>query len=318
MSLEEFLQMPTEQIAQLVREDGPKTCVFPINGTRRWFLLEHSERAQSSQSYIETYLERSFEIFGMFFDHGIDTVLSPIFGPDLMTRGEAYRLAVMPAQQWLLQQHALDFYDTYGVQVRFYGDFHRHFEGTPYVEVEKMFDELTKRTSHHQRRRLFFGVCAHDATETVAEFGIRFHQKHGRPPKKQEIVEAYYGEYINPVSFFIGFGQPAVFDMPLVATGSEDLYFTVSPSLYMDVKILRSILYDHLYIRRLDEKSYHDMPESEWRKLAAFYATNRHRVLGLGYQQNDHFWCPLPQVEVPPCLKNDIGAQVSDPREETK
>lgn len=318
ISLKEFLEMPTKQIAQLMQRDGPKTCVFPINGTRRWFLLEHPKRVHDSQGYIETYLERSFEIFKLFFDHGIDTVLSPIFGPDLMTRGEAYRLAVMPAQRWLLQKQALDFYDKHNVRIRFYGDFHRYFENTPYLEVEKIFDELTRRTSQYKRNRLFFGVCAHDATETVAEVSIRFYQKHGRPPKKHEIIEAYYGEYINPVSFFIGFGQPTVFDMPLVATGNEDLYFTVSPSLYMDMKTLRSILYDHLYVRRLEEKSYHNISESEWCKLADFYATNRHRVLGLGYQQSNHFWCPLPQVEVPSCLTNDFGTQVNNPKGETK
>jgi tuberculosinol/isotuberculosinol synthase len=315
-SLDEFLELPTERVARLVQGDGPKTCVFPINGTRRWFLLEHPDRAQSSQSYIETYMKRSFDIFGLFFDHGIDTVLSPIFGPDLMARGEAYRLAVMPAQRWLLQQRALEFYERHGVRVRFYGDFHRYFENTPYVEVEEMFDELTRRTSQYGRHRLFFGVCAHDATETVAQIGIRFHRQHGRPPNKREIVEAYYGEHVDPVSFFIGFGQPTVFDMPLVATGNEDLYFTVSPSLYMDEKTLRSILYDHLYTRRLDEKSYGSMSENEWRKLAAFYAENRHRVLGLGHRYNDHFWCPLPQVRVPPCLENDIGTRAL--QEETK
>ena len=40
MELESFLQLPLEEAARLVRADGPKVAVFPINGTRRWFMLE--------------------------------------------------------------------------------------------------------------------------------------------------------------------------------------------------------------------------------------------------------------------------------------
>ena len=67
--------------------------------------------------------------------------------------------------------------------------------------------------------------------ETIAEVSLRLHRENGCLPTKQQIVEAYYGEYVEPVDLFIGFAdRPAVFDMPLIATGSEDIYFTVSPS----------------------------------------------------------------------------------------
>jgi len=41
---ESFLQLPTDEVAALVRATGRKVCVFPVNGTRRWFMLEHSEK----------------------------------------------------------------------------------------------------------------------------------------------------------------------------------------------------------------------------------------------------------------------------------
>jgi tuberculosinol/isotuberculosinol synthase len=161
---------------------------------------------------------------------------------------------------------------------------------------------MAKRTALHQRHRLFFGVCAHDAAETVARIGIRFQEEQGRPPSKREIVEAYYGEWIEPVDLFIGFAdRPAVFDMPLIATGSEDLYFTVSPSLYLDAHTLRLILYDHMFARRVDDADYGELSPTDWQALAELYTRNRNHVLGLGRRdRSGSFWYPVPQVDLPP------------------
>ena len=38
---EKFINLPVDEVAKIVRGDRPKTCVFPFNGTRRWFLLEY-------------------------------------------------------------------------------------------------------------------------------------------------------------------------------------------------------------------------------------------------------------------------------------
>ena len=38
LSLAEFLQLPTPQVAEMIRG---LTIGFPIDGTRRWFLLHH-------------------------------------------------------------------------------------------------------------------------------------------------------------------------------------------------------------------------------------------------------------------------------------
>jgi tuberculosinol/isotuberculosinol synthase len=145
---------------------------------------------------------------------------------------------------------------------------------------------------------LFFGVYAHDAVETTAEIGVRFYQEHGHLPDRREIVQAYYGEYVEPVDFFIGFDRLASFDMPLIATGNEDLYFTVSPSPYMDAYTLRAILYDHLYARRVDEASYKTLSPSDWQTMRKFYTLNRRHVLGLGHRhESGNFWFPIPQVK---------------------
>jgi tuberculosinol/isotuberculosinol synthase len=303
IDLEEFQNLPTEDVARLVREAGPKVCVFPINGTRRWFMLEYLDRV--GEDFAETYLriagQRHIELYRLFFDHGIDTLLTPVFGPDLLEkRGEDYiQIAVRGLLHLAQGSDLLSFYEDYEVRVRIYGDAHRYFRDTPYAQVLDAFDKLTRKTLSHRRHRLFFGICAHDAAETTAEFGARFHQEHGHPPTKRQIVEAYYGEYVEPVDLFIGFDQLAAFDMPLIATGNEDLYFTVSPSPYMDEHTLRAVLYDHLYTRRVDETGYDELPPSVWSQMGEFYRANLGKVIGIG-QRRGGVWYPLPQVELPP------------------
>jgi hypothetical protein len=195
----------------------------------------------------------------------------------------------------------LDFYDAYDVRVRVYGDTRRFLQDTPYNHVLDAFDRLAKRTASHRRYRLFFGVCAHDPTESIAELAVSHYEEHGSLPDRRQIVEAYYGEYVPPVDFFIGFDRPAVFDMPLLGTGSEDLYFTVSPSPYLDAPVLREILFDHMYSRRVTE-AYGELAPETWRTMGRFYKMNRNHVLGLGRKHGSgSYWYPLPQV----CLPSD-------------
>jgi hypothetical protein len=42
ITFERFLQLPTEEVAALVKATGRKVCGFPVNGTRHWVVLEHT------------------------------------------------------------------------------------------------------------------------------------------------------------------------------------------------------------------------------------------------------------------------------------
>ena len=300
MNLETFQNLPLTKVAQLVRKAGRKICVFPINGTRRWFMLEYPEQAATDfvHAYVQITWQRQLELYKLIFDHGVDTLVTPLLGPDILARGGVYDKLMERGLSWFADdQDCLDFYDEYDVRVLVYGDAHRHLKDTPYAHVLDSFDQVTQRTADHNSYRLLFGVYAHDAIETIAKIGVHFQQEHGHLPTRRQIVQAYYGEYIEPVDFFIGFDRPAAFDMPMIATGNEDLYFTVSPSPYMDTYTLRLILYDHLYARRIDEASYETIKPQTWKTVKEFYRLNQRCVLGLGHQhESEHFWFPTPQV----------------------
>jgi tuberculosinol/isotuberculosinol synthase len=297
-----FDQLSTSEITRLVQEAGCKVCVFPINGTRRWFMLEYPHEAL--HNFVDAYLsiagQRHLELYRLFFDHGLHTLLTPIFGPDILERDSDYQPIIERGLLWFAQNpDFLAFYDEYDVRVRVYGDVYGTLQDTPYAHAIEVFEGLAERTASHSTRRLFFGIGAHDSAERIARIGADYHRLHGGFPDKRTIIESYFGEYVEPVDFFVGFDRPAVYDMPLVSTGEEDLYFTVSPSPYMDAETLRAILYDHLYARRVSE-TYSDFAPEDWQTLTLFYRQNRHHVLGIGRQwARGGLWYPLPQVELP-------------------
>lgn len=303
MDVAEFQDLPIAEVARLVRAAGPKVCVFPINGTRRWFMLEHLPEQEKDfmAAYLDVSGRRHIELYRLLFDHGLDTLLTPIFGPDLLERGEGYmQMAAEGLARLATHPDFLEFYEAYGVRVRFYGDHRKLFGPTPYAYLSDLFDEVTAQTMMHGRYRLFFGACAHDPVESVAELAVYYHAKHGRVPDKRMLVELYYGEYVGLVDLFIGFDKFSAFDMPLVATGDEDLYFTVSPSPYLTQRQLRDVLYDHLYARCEEEPDYSVLEPNDWASMREFYQANQGRTLGVGARQKrGGFWYPLPQVDLP-------------------
>jgi hypothetical protein len=304
MDLETFQSLPTDEVARLVREAGSKVCVFPTKGSRRWLALEHPHEASAdfARAYFQFGRRRHLELFGMVFDHGIGTLLTPFFGPNEMERGEAFMQMVGDGLA-LLASHpeVLDFYKTYQVRVRFYGNYRRSLDSTPYAHLLDLFDEVTAQTMAHDQYRLFYGLFAHDPYQKIAELVVRYHTEHGCVPAKDTLVEMYYGEHIRPVDLFIGFGKPRVFDVPLLLTGREDLYFTVSPSLYLNERQLRNILYDHLYSRIRTQT---DLRPYDWAVMRDFYRANVDKTLGVGVRQGDMVWYPLPQVMLPPKMRN--------------
>jgi adenosine tuberculosinyltransferase len=302
LNLTTFINFSNEQLAETVRHDGPIVCVFPINGTRRWFLLEHA--SETGDDPIAVYMDitgkRHLELYRMFFDHGIDTLLTPVFGPDLMDRGEVYLERVGVDGLGRLAEHPdfVRFYDEYQVRVRFYGDYHKILAETPYADLCDRFDAITRRTKNYQKHRLFFGVFANDAAESISNLAIQYFKEHGTAPDRKKLIELYYGEPVEPVNFFIGFDKLSAFDMPLVATGSEDLYFTTAPSPYLSNEQLRQILFDHLYNRKTEEPDYPSMAVEDVEWMRKFYQDNLNKTIGVGAVRGG-IWFPLPAIGWP-------------------
>ena len=292
---ERFLQLPTEEVAALVKATGEKVCVFPVNGTRRWFLLEHGNEIGNDyfEAYMNAAIRNHIELCGMLFDHGIGTILAPVFGRELMRRGDEYtkRVGIDGLVRTATDKNYRDFFANQNVKIRFYGDYRDVLTGTPYEYALKSMYEVTEMTKHNNGHRLFFGVFADEVTETISRLSVEHYLAHGAVPDKQTLVRKYYGEDMPPVSIFIGFDKFSVFDMPLLSTGEEDLYFSLSPSPYMTEHQLRAILYDHIYIRRTPEPDYTKLGQDELSWLREYYRHNKDYAFGVGKLKFD-LWFP--------------------------
>lgn len=292
---ERFLQIPAEEVAALVKATGEKVCVFPVNGTRRWFILEHADKIGDDyfDAYMTTAIQNHIQLCGMLFDHGIDTILAPVLGRELMRRGDEYakRVGIDGLIRTSTDRNYRDFFANQNIKVRFYGDYRDVLTGTPYEYALKSMYEVTEATKHNNGHRLYFGVFADEVTETVARLAVEHYLAHGAVPDKQTLIRKYYGEEIPSVSLFIGFDKFSAFDMPLVSTGNEDLYYSLSPSPYMTERQLRTILYDHIYIRRIPEPEYAKLAPEELNWLRDYYRQNKDSVLGTGKLKFD-IWFP--------------------------
>ena len=302
MDYDTFLNLETAEIAKIVQTEGPQVCAFIFNGTRRWFMLEHAQPEEDfALAYLEATTKRLVELCQLLFDHGINTLLLPTFNPHLMARGERY-LKMMGEGISQLTNHPLflNFYEAYQVRVRFYGDHRQCLAETPYAHLSEQFDEITGQTLTHNKHRLFFGVCAHDATDTLAALAVHYYQKHGQIPNKEALVEMYYGEYIPPAGLFISSGKLHASDMPLMTSGQEQLYFTVAPSFYLEQSQLRAIFYDYLFARTAKRVDYETLQPEDWATLRQFFKANLGKTLGVGVRNHEwDMWYPVPQVTLP-------------------
>ena len=290
-----FLQLPTAEVAALVRAKGQKVCVFPVNGTRRWFMLEHGDRIGDDfiEAYMEISIQNHVDLCALLFDHGIDTILAPVFGRELMNRGDEYtkRVGIDGLVRTATDKNYREFFEEYNVRVRFYGDYQQILTGTHYEYALQSMQEVTGATKDNSNFRLYFGVFADDVTETIARLSVEHFLAHGTSPDKQTLVRKYYGEDLPSVSLFIGFDKFSVFDMPLLTSGEEDLYFSVSPSPYMTERQLRSILYDHLYVRPTPEPDYTKLKQDEIDWLRSHYHNHKDYAFGVG-KLKFNLWFP--------------------------
>ena len=295
ISFENFLQLPTDEVAARVRASGQKVCVFPVNGTRRWFLLEHAAEIRDDffEAYMDFSIKNHVELCAMLFDHGIEILLAPVFGRELIQRGDEYtrRVGIDGLVRTASDLAYRQFFEQYNVRVRFYGDYREVLTGTPYEYALNSMLEVMEATKHNTGFRLFFGVFADDVTETISHLSVEHFLVQGAVPDKQTLIRNYYGEELPPVSLFIGFDKFSVFDMPLLTTGQEDLYFSISPSPYMTQQQLRAILYDHLYVRPAPEPDYTKLASEQRNWLRDYYRKNKDHAFGVGKLQFN-LWIP--------------------------
>ena len=297
IALDDFLKLSTPEVAKIVREQGSKVMVFPINGTQRWFMMEygHENHADPLEAYMDIVSKRHVELYKLIFDHGIDTLITPLVGPEILATRDDYMQKMGASGLARVMTHPIftSFYEECDVRVRVYGEYRKFFTNTPYEYISDLFDGISTKTGAHKGHRLFFGAFADNlnSTSAIAEYSIEHYKTHGTVPTREELVERYYGEYVDKANIFIGFDRLAVFDYPLLNWGEEDLYFTVFPSLYLSQEHLRRILFDHIFTRRTPEKDFSSSSPAALGNIKSYYKAHKDDIMGVG-KLLDGAWVP--------------------------
>ena len=303
-----FQNLSTPEVAAIVREHV-RTVVFAAGGTTRWFILNYLDGWPTDMSYWQGYLrqdgQRFLEIARTFFGHGVHTLFTHAVVPgQLEGKGEEYlHLALTTGMERIAgSPEFLHFYEEYGVRVRFFGDYRQVLASSQYGGTLARFDEIEKRTRANERHRLYWGFNSkEDQITPVLELAVQFYRDHGRVPSREEVIELYYGEPVEPVDIFISFNRPKTARlMPPLLESRADLYFMIGLSFDFSQSQLRSILYDHLYARKRQHRDYSELSADAFPEMQAFYRLNQGRVIGIGrHYESGAIWHPMPQVRLP-------------------
>lgn len=229
----------------------------------------------------------------MFFDHGTRVLLVPLFGNALLERGADYAEYGLSGLRLLGQDAGYrEMYDA-GTRLRFYGSYEEPLESLGLSHIVDFCKKLEEDTAAGDGPLLLIGLFAEDPYERLASISIDFAKTNGRPPDRRELIEAYYGVPVSDLSLYIGYAQHSLFDVPLIATGREDLYATLNPSPALTAQQFREILYDHLVTRRTAEVEYDELSVEGRTALASYVDLYDGLSVGLGRVD------PLTQTWIP-------------------
>ncbi|MFC2146643.1 hypothetical protein ACFLRT_04700 [Acidobacteriota bacterium] len=301
ISKEEFVALPAEEIARIVKQKGkPKLGIFVPDGNRRMTmaltgLSEDSEDFYSE--YVRLFTGKFMENLKVFFPHGLETLIVPLISPTILNRNQKYiNLAINGLLQALVKSDKwLNFYKKNDIRVRTYGN-PEHLKGTECQKGIQWIEEIKTQTSHHKTHTLFYGFLSNNTggMESI-NLAVEFYQLHRRKPTYPEMKEMYYGENLPGADFFIMSTKIAGAGAlpPFISTKKTEMYFLQAPGVIgLTRQAYRDILYDLLYCRpdgTIKKYSVHDLKDIE--VLKKYYFSDESIVLGPG-KRVGKFWVP--------------------------
>ena len=297
LSVAEFQQWSTAEIQAATRG---KSVIFSPGGSSRWYFMEHGDVRQGYlqhdlfQDYANMILQRILEIVHIMMSDGVDAVYVVAITPKIDQRTESYRQFIADGLRAMVNAAAQDLYEQYQMHVKFCGGWESILEANGIGDVLQSFKQVEKETAQTGRPRLIW--CAEDKPlpDRLLPFVRQHLDRHDSLPDRETLAELYYGETGIHTDIFIGNNKPSIEGQipPLLTLG--DLYFTVSPSLYLDRQSWRSILYDHLFCRRVSYRDYTKITSESMAELRDFYHTNQTSVLGIGmFDDITQTWRPM-------------------------
>lgn len=269
---QQWLALSDREVAGIV---GPQisTVVVYLNGTRRWFL----NRSKNWADYPKLTSIAQRTLSQHFYDHGIQTLIQPWLGYDLLDRGPEYlALVVEHGLARLASSTYRDWFHQGEIGVTFYGNWVEALSERGFVDVVRLLAGVVDETACYVKNKLVLGAFADEGLDNIVRLAKEV-------DTGEALIKKYYGQLIKPVDLIIGSGQPAIWDLPLLDVNKASLYFLQAPTFCLNPETLRRILYDHLYQRVNDDEAL-TVPIGQLRQ--------RSKVLGIG-EQTEYGWSAL-------------------------
>ncbi len=271
-TLQQWLHLDSDEVANQVAQRISTAAVY-LNGTRRWFLSRRKDWAD----YAKTTGQAQRALSQLFYAHGIQTLIQPLLGYDLLTRGPDYlKLAVEQGLAQLAAPNYKAWFHRNRIRVTFYGNWRQVLSEKGFPDVVEMLQEVITETAPYGKHSLLFGAFADEGLNRIITLSKDINQG-------DALLRNYYGQPVGPVELIIGSGQPVIWDLPLLDINQAHLYFLQAPTFCLDQPTLRKILYDYLYQRINDDALFDNLSAQTWQDF---------KVLGLG-QKTDKGWTAL-------------------------
>ena len=295
-SLTEFEKMPTNEVQVFARD---KSAVLALGGTSRWYFLEHADvsdgydHPERFRHYGRLVMRRIAELADMMFADGISTVFVVGFVGKQGARTEEYNHNMTWAYEMLADQPSQELYSQYQMGVLFRGGWQGLFEDLGAPDLMEQFRHLEQQTAKQRERWLVWFVRDDLVPSSLMPLVTDCLKETGKLPERSVLSEAYYGRPLDTVDIFISNNKLSIKEMCPPLMTLSDLYFTVSPTLYMDHRQWRGILYDHLFARRGHYREFDKLGYDGIEDMRTFYEANRSVTTGVGtYHALTQTWRP--------------------------
>lgn len=296
--LDEFLTWPSARVAEVTRA---RTVVLASGGSSRWYFLEHGSaqqgyaQAEQFRDYGRRGLQRIVEQASVMLDDGATTVFAPGFAGGQGERNAEYVENLKWAYGVLAGEEAQRLYAEHRLGVLFRGAWKQLFARLGANDLSERYDAVEAQTTAASERWLVWFVAEDFVPESLLPAISRSLAATGAMPARAELAEMYYGRPLDAVDIFISNNKFSVDGMCPPLLRLTDLYFTVSPSFYMDPPQWRRILYDYTFARRSHYRDYTALTAGAVEDMRAFYQANRGVTMGVGaYHLESQTWRPEP------------------------
>lgn len=289
--------MPPQEVAGFA--DG-RVVVYAPGGTSRWYFLEYGDVAQGygREEHFRDYARRSLgrivEQVGMMCADGIYTVLVVGFVSGQDARTEDYNRNVAQFFHFLTDSETRQVYDLHGVGVQFRGVWQDVARRLGRDDVLDDMRTLEQDTNDRPSQLVWLTSDDRDVVPaSLMPSFTRYYAETGEVMTREALCELYYGRQMSKVDIFLGHNKLSLANLipPLMMPG--DLYFSVTPSLYMNPEMWRAVLYDHLFARHGHFRDYGSILPSAVEELRAFYQDHQGVIFGVGDQHEaSQTWRP--------------------------